>query len=329
MRSPSARPIVFLFSGQGSQYYGMGQPLRAEHPGFAARLEALDRIASQAVGRSILDIVYDEATPGNAVFDRLLYSHPAILMIELALAGALRDAGVEPDYVLGTSLGELAAASVAGVVDEEVAIRAAIEQARLAELHCPPGGMIAILHDSALAQEPVLAGNCEVIGISYDSHFVVAGTPGGLANVLTFLTEREIAHHRLPVRYPFHTSLVDAASDLYRNHLSQLALRTPRVPIASCVRGTILHALPQDYFWSVAREPILFREAVAALEQTGKRPIYVDLSPASSLAGFLGRELAAPSVERILPLMSPFHRKTRARFDNVVAQCIAARHTFS
>lgn len=327
MMSPSGRPIVFLFSGQGSQYYGMGQLLRVEHPGFARRLEDLDRIASRDLGRSILDIVYDEATPSGASFDRLLYSNPAILMIELALAGSLRDAGVEPDYVLGTSLGELAAASVAGAVDEDVAIRAAIEQARLAEIHCPPGGMIAILHNNALAQEPVLAENCEVIGTSYDSHFVVAGTPSGLANVLAFLAERAIPHHRLPVRYSFHTSAVDAVSDPYRGHLSRLAFRKPTVPIASCVRGAIIRELPQDYFWAVAREPILFREAVAALEETGSRPIYVDLGPASSLAGFLGRELNAQSIERILPLMSPFHRKTRERFDKVVADCIAARRT--
>lgn len=313
------RPIVFMFSGQGSQYYGMGRFLREGHPGFARRLADLDRVASREVGCSILDIIYDEARYGDDLpFDRLLHSHPAILMIELALADTLRDAGVVPDYVLGTSLGELAAAVVAGAIGVEDAMRAVVHQARVAELHCPRGGMLAILGDVALAREPFIAANSEMISVDLDSYFVVAGTVDAIANIVAALRKRKVAHQELPVRYPFHCALIDAAGEPYRACLRELRFREPSIGIVSCVRGEIIHALGEDYFWQVARQPILFREGIAAVERLGKKAVYIDLGPSGSQAGLLTRALGSSARGRIHTVMSRFRKNTPKMLQHVI-----------
>lgn len=307
----TSQPIVFLFSGQGSQYFGMAEPLLSASADFERRLKSLDVIVRAELGHSLLELIFDGSKSVDVPFDRLLHSHPAILMVELALAGALRDSGVEPDYVVGTSLGEFAAAVVAEAVSEEDALRAAIQTARLVEAHCEPGGMIAILAEPALAEQPWIADHCAVASINFDGHFVVSGSDQGLSRVIAGLRAHGIIYHELPVRYPFHGAHVDCVRQQYESILHRLQFRRPTVKMVSCVHGGRIEELTPGYLWQVAREPIRFREAVATLERTEHAPVYLDLGPSGSLAVFLSRMLDPGARSRTHTFCSPFMRDAR------------------
>ena len=108
--------IVFMFSGQGSQYYQMGRELFEGHSIFRDWMYDLDAIAYSAGRQSVLSHLYNETNKISDEFNQLLYSHPAIFMVEYALAQILLDRGIKPDYLLGTSIGEYASAALSEVM---------------------------------------------------------------------------------------------------------------------------------------------------------------------------------------------------------------------
>src|SRR5262245_6689513 len=117
---------VFMFPGQGSQYYQMGADLFARHAGFKAHILRLDAVAKDLLGRSIVELVLDPGRKKADMFD--LYSSPAIFVMEYALARCLIEAGVMPDYLLSSSMGAYAAAAIAGATTPEAALRALAAQ---------------------------------------------------------------------------------------------------------------------------------------------------------------------------------------------------------
>lgn len=122
-------PVVFMFSGQGSQYYRMGEELFDEDEVFRTALQRYDAVVAEALGESVLARLFDPAKRKNDPFTDTRITHPAIVMIELALAESLRAAGIEPDYLLGSSLGEYAAAAVSGSIDPLECLRVLVRQA--------------------------------------------------------------------------------------------------------------------------------------------------------------------------------------------------------
>ncbi len=99
-------PLVFMFSGQGSQYYHMGKELFKENTVFRQSMLEMDAIAARRIGTSIVEEIYHPGKRVSDPFDSILFSHPAIFMIEYSLYKVLEDRGIYPDYVLGSSLGE-------------------------------------------------------------------------------------------------------------------------------------------------------------------------------------------------------------------------------
>lgn len=130
----SASRTVFMFSGQGSNYFQMGRELFDRNQAFRDSMLQLDAVVRRAAGMSVIEILYG---PGQKteVFDRTVLTHPAIFMVEYALAQTLMRAGVVPDVVLGTSLGSFAAAALAGFADVEEMLEIVIRQAQALEAH--------------------------------------------------------------------------------------------------------------------------------------------------------------------------------------------------
>lgn len=297
--------IVFMFSGQGSQHFHMGRALYEGNDTFRGWMDRLDDIARQASGESVIETLYSGARGKGDPFDRTLLTHPAIFMVEYSLAQALIHAGVSPDMVLGVSLGSFAAAAVAGFIEVEDALIAAIRQAIALEESCEPGGMTAVLGDPALFGEEFLSGRSELAAVNFSSHFVVSARRSELAEIEAALKKKSVGYQRLPVSFPFHSQWIDEAKGPFESFMHSVRRREGRLRLICCDLNAVLSGLPGDYLWNVVRRPIRFRETTTALERQGPRR-YVDVGPAGTLATFLKYGLPATSTSTVHAVLTPY-----------------------
>jgi bacillaene synthase trans-acting acyltransferase len=296
---------VFLFSGQGSQYFHMGRALYDGNEVFRDWMVRLDDVARQLSGRSVLETLYSGARAKGEPFEDTLLTHPAIFMVEYSLAQSLMHAGVRPDMVLGVSMGSFAAAVVAGFIGVEDALTAVIQQAMALEERSEPGGMIAILADPALFEEDFLSAHSELAAVNFSSHFVVAARKGELAGIEAALKKSSVTHQRLPVSFPFHSHWIDEAKAPFVSFMQTIQFGQNRLPLVCCDRTEVLSGLSDEYFWDVVRHPIRFRETIARLEQEGGRR-YVDVGPAGTLATFLKYVLPPTTKSTVHSILTPF-----------------------
>ncbi|MUL33892.1 ACP S-malonyltransferase [Priestia megaterium] len=302
------KAIVFLFSGQGSQFYHMGRKMFEQVPAFRKWMLKLDKMVIPLIGESILAQLYSDSNEKTDHFVRTLYTHPAIFMVEYALAQALIENGIKPNYVLGSSLGEFTAAAVADVMDLEKMLKLVVKQAQSFETCCEKGGMLGILHDPCLyKQNPLLYKKSELVSVNYEAHFVVSGRLDHLRDIQEFLRREGIAFQELPVSYAYHSNLIDPAASSYLEFLRTKSCGKPQVCFLSSMTGLQETKLQSDYFWNVVRKPIQFAKAVQRLESKHDS-IYVDLSPAGTLASFSKRNLKTNSQSETYSIITPFNQ---------------------
>lgn len=301
----AAGETVFLFSGQGSQYFHMGKDLFEKNEVFRDWMLRLDAVAERASGHSVIEALYSDANRRSDPFDRLILTHPAIVMVEISLAQALMHAGVLPDLVLGVSLGSFAAAAIAGFMDAEDALIAAVRQAEALESGCDPGGMTAVLADPAIYGQDFYRSRSELAAVNFSSHFVLSAKQIELAEVEAGLRTENVGFQRLPVRFPFHSQWMDGARAPFESSARSIRWKAGRLPLACCDRTVVLHELSDGFLWDVVRNPIRFRETTARLEQEGARR-YIDVGPAGTLATFLKYGLPATTRSTVHAILTPF-----------------------
>jgi bacillaene synthase trans-acting acyltransferase len=142
-----SKPIVFMFSGQGSQYYHMGKELFNKNAAFRKSMLKIDSIIFQYIGKSIVNEIYNPYKNLNNKFDCLLYTHPAIFMLEYSLYQVLLEKEIVPDYLLGSSLGEFTCTAILGLMSLEDIIECVVKQPMILEKYCSKGSMLAILNN--------------------------------------------------------------------------------------------------------------------------------------------------------------------------------------
>jgi bacillaene synthase trans-acting acyltransferase len=296
---------VFMFSGQGSHYYHMGRELFEEDATFRCWMLDLDALMRERTGQSVLSTLYDPARNKTDSFERLLLTHPAIFMVELAMAHTLIARKIVPDYTLGTSLGTFAAAVVAGCFSAEDALTILLKQASEVEARCRSGGMIAVLADRSLLDEADFSQRCDLAADNFSTHFVLSAPEEHLGGIEARLKARGITHQRLAVRYPFHSRWFDDARDWLFAADRGIASQRSRIPLACCAHASFIERIPEGYFWTVARQPIWFARTIEHLESQGAYR-YIDVGPAGSLATFLKYGLRRGSGSRAQAILSPF-----------------------
>lgn len=306
---------VFMFSGQGSQYYQMGSKLFATDTTFRKHLYELDEVVRSVQGISVIDELY---APQNRLFDPFLplkLTHPAIFMTEYALAKVLEEQGIFPDYLLGCSLGEFAAATISGIISEVDAIRLILKQAEIIENTCPEGRLIAVLQDMDIYHRSVvMKHNSAIASINSPSQFVIAGAVEPLDLVKRFMKENDVLHQELMVNYGFHSPAVDPAQEAYVAYLKGQVFRPPAIPVISGVTGTTLNKVTENYCWEVVRKPTDYVSAIATLERvagTEDELMYVDLGPSGSLANLIKYNVKGDSRSKGFQIMSPFQQELK------------------
>jgi len=293
-----------MFSGQGSQYFQMGRELFKTNDIFHDWMTRLDTIAKKLTGDSVIGTLYSDASRKGDSFDRTLLTHPAIFMVEYALAQALIHAGVLPDMVLGASMGSFAAASVAGFIEVEDALASVVHQAIALE-ECERGGMIAVLADPALFAEDFLSHRSELAAVNFSSHFVISARWNDLEEIEAALRKDNVGYQRLPVSSAFHSRWIDKAQAPFESFMRSIRYRQGSLSLGCCDQATVLNELPADYFWNVVRRPIRFRETIARLEQLSVHR-YIDVGPAGTLATFLKYGIPANTESTVHAILTPY-----------------------
>ncbi|MDQ0115579.1 ACP S-malonyltransferase [Paenibacillus harenae] len=306
------QPIVFMFSGQGSQYYNMAVRLFEAESEFRQRLERMDEIAFDRTGQSVLKKLYDPSKRFGDAFDLTRWTHPAIFMVEVALAEMIRSRGFVPSAVIGTSLGEYAAAAIAGVLPVEELLELVVQQAHLLEEHSPPGKMIAIMSDPSLyANVPELVQYSELAAINYDNHFVVSCRKEALTLIENALRNREVTYQALPVSHGFHSTGIDGIEQPFLDLLQKKRFLQPTVKLYSCVSGSLMKDLSGSYLWDAVRQPIRFPEALSLLQKEVPNALFLDLGQNGTLASFL-KHLSPEDVQTTaIPIVTPFHQEIK------------------
>jgi trans-AT polyketide synthase, acyltransferase and oxidoreductase domains len=313
--------VVFMFSGQGSQYYGMANKLYQGHPVFKKVADELDDIALDIIGESIVKLIYSKDYDYKDEFKRTIFTHPAIYIVEYALAQTLIAEGVIPAFTVGSSLGEFASAALAGVMNVEELLEAVLMQAKTIEGHCRNGGMLAIFHEVSLLNDvPAFFDSVDLVSTNYGAHFVISGSCDSLERVSDFLTKKNILFQSLAVSHAFHSYLIDPASTMYKAFLDRKKSSSPKIPFVSSLTGTILANVHSHHFWDIVRKPVLFREAIIELEKGGPR-MYLDLGPGGVMANFIKRNLSHDSRSEHHAIITPYHHEfkflqTIERFKN-------------
>lgn len=309
-----------MFSGQGSQYFQMAKALFMENNTFKHHMLKANDICQDLIHSSVVNYLYDNTHSIGEPFTRTLFSHPAIFMVEYALTQVLLENNIHPDFVLGTSMGEFAAATLTGALTLESALRAVTQQAQLFEKYCEPGGMLAILYSPTLYQtESFINQQSELAAVNFDAHFVVSGSIDHLNAITTWLNEKHIISQILPVSFAFHSSLMDDIEIKFIQEIQAIQLAKPNLPIFSCTQARALNELTHNHFWEIIRLPILFQKTIQQIESQ-EGALYIDVGPSGTLATFVKYNLRQNSPSKQLVILTPFE-KTIAGLQIAIREC--------
>nr|ABL74938.1 TlmVIII [Streptoalloteichus hindustanus] len=290
------RPVVFLFPGQGAAYPGMARELAREDVTFRAHLdECADLLAGLGVE---LDAALD-CPPGTVEATRL--GQPALFAVEYALARALQDWGLTPTAMLGHSLGEYVAATLAGVLSLPDALRLVSARGRV-QAAMAPGRMLAVsLPEDRL--RPLLASGLSVSAVNASDRCVVGGEPSAVADLAKALGGQGIPTQMLPTAHAFHSTAVEPVLDRFREVLAEVEFRAPSARYASNLTGNWVRpeeACDPDYWLAHMRQPVRFGDGLARCLELGPVSL-VEVGPSAGLTGLVRRH----------PLASGDHRAVR------------------
>jgi acyl transferase domain-containing protein/SAM-dependent methyltransferase len=314
--------VCFLFAGQGSQYPGMGQALFESEPLFRDALARCDAVLAPLLGRSLESLLYS----GNR--DALRspqFAQPAIVALEYALSEIWREWGVTPAAVLGHSLGEYAAAVVAGVVSLEDGLTLVAERARLVEQRCAEGRMVAVRASADTIREILdEAGRAvSIAALNGPDSIVLSGSVDDVERVTQVLERRGVRVQPLETTRAFHSSLLEPALGEFEEIANKIEHRAPQVPFISNVDGAFLAngVGPTPGYWvEQARRPVRFHDGLRAAVVQGFGA-FLEIGPSSTLTGIARESVATGPTEARRWLASL--RRGRADWDQLLGTAAA------
>ena len=310
--------VAFMFTGQGAQYAQMGREFYENEPHFAASLRSIAAIMDPVLGTPLLEVLFGE---GSAEYlSNTRYVQPALFAIEYALYEQMRYWGLEPDFVIGHSIGELVAAVVAGMLDLDDAALFVVERGRLMGA-LPPGGKMLAIGASLDQVQKWIHGREDKLSIGTVNGpraVVVSGAAEEIDIIADLAQSAGRQVKELEVSHAFHSPLMDPILAELTQAASGMRMRPPRLPILSNTSGDFFSAnTPPEYWSRQVRGAVLFYQGMEKILDSGAT-ILVEIGPHPALTPAVASAFDMPELQTI-----PTLKRDKKDCANILG-CLAA-----
>ena len=297
----SGQSVILLFPGQGSQHAGMAAELYRTESAFREAIDECAGILERRCGFDLSGALFPDDDCGVSRIDETITAQPTLFATEYALAILLQSWGIEPEAMIGHSLGEYVAATLADVFPLEDALALIVARGRLMQ-STAPGAMIAVpMSETECA--PLLERGLSIAALNAPSLTVLSGPAETIALVESDLAARGITPIQLRTSRAFHSTTMDPILEPFRGLLKKTSLRAPAKRFISNLTGdwiTPAQATDPEYWLRHLREPVLFSQGVARLLELSDA-VWLEAGPGRALASLIERHPGAPRVLQTLP----------------------------